>query len=78
MPSKHARFSPSSADRYIHCTPSLVLGEEYGPGDTGSVYSAEGTEAHELGEYLLRQAVGERMDDPRSLTTTRQGMEETP
>jgi len=65
MPSKHARFSPSSADRYIHCTPSLVLGEEYGPRDTGSVYTAEGTEAHELGEYLLRQAVGERMDDPR-------------
>ena len=65
MPSKHARFSPSSADRYIHCTPSLRLGEEYGPADTGSVFTAEGTEAHELGEYLLRTALGEAVEDPR-------------
>ena len=65
MPSRHARFSPSSADRYIHCTPSLRLGEEYGPPDTGSIYTAEGTEAHELGEYLLRTALGEEMTDPR-------------
>ena len=65
MPSRHARFSPSSADRYIHCTPSLRLGEEHGPPDTGSVYTAEGTEAHELGEYLLRQSLGEEMADPR-------------
>ena len=65
MPSKHARFSPSSADRYIHCTPSLRLGEEHGPADTGSVFTAEGTEAHELGEYLLRTALGEAVEDPR-------------
>ncbi len=65
MPNKHARFSPSSADRYIHCTPSLRLGEEYGPSDTGSVFTAEGTEAHELGEYLLRTALGEAVEDPR-------------
>ena len=65
MPSRHARFSPSSADRYIHCTPSLRLGEEYGPPDTGSIYTAEGTEAHELGEFLLRTALGEEMTDPR-------------
>lgn len=65
MPSRHARFGPSSADRYIHCPPALRLGEEYGSPDTGSVYAAEGTEAHELGEYLLRTAVGEAMDDPR-------------
>mgnify|MGYP000641724444 CR=1 FL=1 len=24
----HARFSPSAANRLIHCPPSLVLGEE--------------------------------------------------
>ena len=69
MPSRHARFSPSSADRYIHCTPSLRLGEEHGPPDTGSVYTAEGTEAHELGEFLLRTALGETMDDPRPSMT---------
>ena len=28
-------------------------------------YTAEGTEAHELGEYLLRTALGEEMTDPR-------------
>ena len=65
MPNRHARFSPSSADRYIHCTPSLRLGEEHGPPDTGSVFTAEGTEAHELGEFLLRTALGEKMEDPR-------------
>lgn len=65
MPSRHARFGPSSADRYIHCPPALRMGEEYGAPDTGSVYAAEGTEAHELGEYLLRQALGEEMEDPR-------------
>ena len=69
MPSRHARFSPSSADRYIHCTPSLRLGEEHGPPDTGSVYTAEGTEAHELGEFLLRTALGEEMADPRPSMT---------
>ena len=69
MPSRHARFSPSSADRYIHCTPSLRLGEEHGAPDTGSVYTAEGTEAHELGEFLLRTSLGETMDDPRPSMT---------
>ena len=65
MPDRHARFSPSSADRYIHCTPSLRMGEEYGPPDTSSVYTKEGTEAHALGEYLLRIALGQELPDPR-------------
>ena len=69
MPSRHARFGPSSADRYIHCPPALRLGEEFGPPDTGSIYAAEGTEAHELGEFLLRQALGEEMADPRPTMT---------
>ena len=65
MPDAHARFSPSSADRLIHCPPSLILGEEYGPEDTSSDYSREGTEAHALGEYLIRIALGEVAEDPR-------------
>ena len=65
MPSRHSRTGPSSAERWVHCPPSLRLGEEYGVPDTGSVYAAEGTEAHELGEFLLRQALGEAMEDPR-------------
>ena len=65
MPDVHARFSPSSADRYIHCPPSLLLGEEVGPADTSTDYTREGTEAHALGEYLLRTALGEKIEDPR-------------
>lgn len=65
MPDVHARFSPSSADRYIHCPPSLLLGEEVGPEDTGSDYSREGTEAHSLGEFLLKSALNLPCNDPR-------------
>ena len=65
MPDVHAKFSPSASDRLIHCPPSLLLGEQYGPEDTGSEYSREGTEAHSLGEYLLKQALGLPCEDPR-------------
>ena len=65
MPDRHARFSPSSAERNIRCPPSLLLGEEVGPEDTSSDYSREGTEAHSVCEYLLRTALGETAEDPR-------------
>ena len=65
MPDVHARFSPSASDRLIHCPPSLLLGEEVGPEDTSSDYTREGTEAHSLGEFLLRTALGEQIEDPR-------------
>ena len=65
MPEVHARFSPSSAERLIHCPPSLVLGEECGPEDNSTEYTAEGTEAHTLCEYLLKSALGEKVKDPR-------------
>ncbi len=65
MPDVHARFSPSSADRYIHCPPSLLLSEEVGQEDTGTDFSREGTEAHALGEFLLKSALGIPCDDPR-------------
>lgn len=65
MPDIHAKFSPSASDRLIHCPPSLMLGEQYGPEDTGSEYSREGTEAHSLGEFLLKQALGFPCEDPR-------------
>ena len=65
MPDVHARFSPSSAERLIHCPPSLVLGEECGPEDNSTEYTAEGTEAHTLCEYLLKSALGEKLKDPR-------------
>lgn len=65
MPDVHARFSPSSSERLIRCPPSMLLSEECGIPDFGSSYAEEGTEAHSLCEYLLRQAIGEEAEDPR-------------
>ena len=65
MPDVHAKFSPSASDRLIHCPPSLILGEEYGPEDTSSDYTREGTEAHSLGEFLLKSALSLPTEDPR-------------
>ena len=65
MPEIHARFSPSASERLIHCPPSLHLGEEVGPEDNSTDYSREGTEAHALCEYFLKEKLGERAEDPR-------------
>lgn len=47
----HAILSPSSAKRWINCTPSALLAEE--AGSKTSVYAEEGTLAHEIAEYAL-------------------------
>lgn len=47
----HAILSPSSAKRWINCTPSALLAEE--AGSKSSVYTEEGTLAHEIAEYAL-------------------------
>jgi hypothetical protein len=63
MPPKgHAVLSASSADRWLHCPPSARLCESYD--DKGSDYAAEGTDAHALCEYKLRQALGMEATDP--------------
>lgn len=49
----HAILSPSSAKRWINCTPSALLAEE--AGSKSSSYADEGTLAHEIAEYALRQ-----------------------
>lgn len=53
MPDQHAFLSPSSAERWYHCPPSAWLCEQFP--DLGSVFAAEGTEAHSLCEYLLKK-----------------------
>lgn len=53
MPEHHALLGPSSAHRWMVCTPSARL--EEGLEDKGSEYAQEGTLAHRLGELLLRQ-----------------------
>jgi hypothetical protein len=47
----HAILSPSSAKRWIHCTPSALLAEA--AGSKSSVYAEEGTLAHEMAEHAL-------------------------
>lgn len=47
----HAILSPSSAKRWINCTPSALLAEA--EGSKTSVYAEEGTLAHEIAEYAL-------------------------
>lgn len=57
MPSKiHATLSASSSERWLNCPPSARLCETYE--DKGSDYAAEGTDAHTLCEYRLKQALG--------------------
>lgn len=64
MPSVHARFSPSSANRRIHCPPSLLLEEQFEEGE--SVYAAEGTAGHAMAEHLLRKYLKKRTKRPTS------------
>lgn len=59
---QHAILSASSSDRWIHCPPSARLCETYE--DKGSDYAAEGTDAHALGEYKLKTALGLSTEDP--------------
>lgn len=48
----HALLSPSSASRWLECTPSARL-EALEPIQPSSAYAAEGTEAHALAEIKL-------------------------
>ena len=64
MPSVHARFSPSAANRRIHCPPSLLLEEQFEEGE--SIYAAEGTAGHALAEHLVRKYLKRRTKRPTS------------
>ena len=62
MAVKHAVLSASSSERWLNCPPSARLCEAYE--DKGSDYAAEGTDAHALCEFRLKQALGIPADDP--------------
>lgn len=51
-PIAHSKLGPSSAHRWMACAASYRVTRELV--DTGSVYAAEGTAAHELAEKVLR------------------------
>ena len=52
----HALLSASGASRWINCTPSAKLEEDFGE-KTSSTYAKEGTLAHELSELYLNKDV---------------------
>lgn len=58
----HALLSASGASRWLNCTPSAKLEDEYGDKSTSS-YAAEGTLAHELAELYLRKDVLENISE---------------
>ena len=64
MSRAHALLSASGAHRWMNCPPSARLSEQYA--DKGSEYAAQGTDAHTLCEYKLRQMLGaDELADPR-------------
>lgn len=64
MPNKHAFLSPSSSHRWLICTPSVKLEQEF-PSQAGDA-AAEGTAAHELCEHKLKRALRMRSKRPVS------------
>lgn len=59
---QHAILSASGASRWLNCTPSARLEEEYGE-KKSSEFAAEGTLAHEIAELMLRRNVLKEIDD---------------
>lgn len=66
--SDHALLSPSSAHRWLQCTPSAVLEESFA--NQSSSAAEEGTAAHALCEYKIKKAIGERCTKPVSEADT--------
>jgi hypothetical protein len=64
MANKHAVLSPSSAHRWLACTPSARLEREFE--DSSGEAAAEGTAAHALSEHKLRRALKMRSKKPVS------------
>ncbi len=64
MPSKHTLLSPSSSHRWLNCTPSPRLEEQFPNNDTTA--AAEGTAAHALCEHKLKKALKMRSKRPVS------------
>ncbi|GAB2547208.1 DUF2800 domain-containing protein [Gracilibacillus alcaliphilus] len=62
---KHAILSASGAHRWLKCTPSARLELEFD--DTSGEAASEGTAAHELSEYKLRNALNRECEKPSSV-----------
>lgn len=60
----HSVFPPSSAKRYLNCTPALKLEQQFP--DEESVYAAEGSAGHALAEHLIKKYLKLRSKRPVS------------
>ena len=60
----HAVLSASSAKRWLNCTPSARLNEQFP--NVSSEFAEEGTAAHELCEYKVRKYLHDRIERPQS------------
>lgn len=73
--SAHSEKGPSSSERWINCTPSAKLCADMP--DVSTSFAQEGTDAHEVCEYELKKALGQKMDCPvESLTYYNPEMQE--
>ncbi len=63
---RHALLSASSSKRWLSCTPSARLEEQFQEESGGSVYAEEGTAAHALAEHKLKKALKRRSRRPVS------------
>ena len=63
-PRKHAILSASSSHRWLHCSPSARLEQEFEDRETEA--AAEGTAAHALCEHKLRRALKQQSKKPIS------------
>lgn len=64
---KHSLLAPSSASRWINCSPSARLTENYS--DTTSAYAADGTIAHNVAEGKLNHRLGYTGTKPKCRDT---------
>lgn len=64
MTKQHALLSASASHRWLACPPSAKLCAELP--DEGSAYAQEGTDAHELCEFKVRKALGEKVRNPKN------------
>lgn len=60
---EHALLSASSSHRWLCCTPSAVLEENFE--NKSSVFAEEGSAAHALAEYKLKKHLGEKVKKPK-------------
>jgi len=60
----HSVFPPSSAKRYLNCTPALKLEQQFE--DEQSPYAAEGSAGHALAEHLIKKHLKKRSKRPVS------------